>query len=205
MDESTSSLMALSERINVSMGNIETLNSKTNNIGTILDVIRSISEQTNLLALNAAIEAARAGDAGRGFAVVADEVRSLAHRTQNSTSDIHAMIAELQEDARAAVEVMSQSEAQCSVTAGTIERAGTSLQGMTQLVSDIDSIGLSVAAATEEQTAVVETLNVDLAHISELNDRCSEKLTLTMEACAELDRQASRLSTLVNGFKILKG
>ncbi len=77
----------------------------SNNIGSILDVIRGIAEQTNLLALNAQIEAARAGDAGRGFKVVADEVRALATRTQSSTEEIQCMIENVKESSKLMAEV----------------------------------------------------------------------------------------------------
>jgi methyl-accepting chemotaxis protein len=42
---------------------IQRLASQADDIGKVLDVIRSVSEQTNLLALNAAIEAAVGADA----------------------------------------------------------------------------------------------------------------------------------------------
>ncbi|MEM8266418.1 methyl-accepting chemotaxis protein, partial [Morganella morganii] len=99
----------LSEKISASCANIEALNSRTVNIGQILEVIKGISEQTNLLALNAAIEAARAGEAGRGFAVVADEVRNLAQRTQQSTAEIEGLIQRLQQGAGEAAERLENS------------------------------------------------------------------------------------------------
>lgn len=193
---------SLSETIQSSCSAIESLNGRTADIGQILAVIRGISEQTNLLALNAAIEAARAGEAGRGFAVVADEVRGLAHRAQKSTEEIENMIKELQLEASAAATMMIKSQQGSSDSVEAVNRAGSHFSSVTSRISDIDGMNQSVAAATEEQTAVVEALNVDISHISELNRTAVRNLQATLDACSALDQQTDRLIKLVGGFKI---
>lgn len=191
----------LSKKIRMSCNNIEALNGKTENIGRILEVIKGISEQTNLLALNAAIEAARAGEAGRGFAVVADEVRSLAYRTQRSAQEIHAMIDELQLGAREAVLTMNESERYSKDGVIIANQAGERLGSVTQRIGEIDGINQSVATATEEQTSVIDSLNVDITEIKTLNQEGVENLQAILQACDDLERQAKRLKQLVDGFR----
>ncbi len=192
----------LSAMISASSSNIEALNSKTVNIGQILEVITSISQQTNLLALNAAIEAARAGEAGRGFAVVADEVRNLAHRTQESAQQVQTMIEELQIGARDSVSTMSESQRHSLDSVDIANLAGERLNSVTQRIGEIDGMNQSVATATEEQTSVVESINMDITEINTLNQEGVENLQSTLRACGDLERQASRLKQLVGSFRI---
>ncbi len=192
----------LSTMISASSSNIEALNSKTVNIGQILEVITSISQQTNLLALNAAIEAARAGEAGRGFAVVADEVRNLAHRTQESAQQVQTMIEELQVGARDSVTTMSESQRHSHDSVEIANLAGERLNSVTQRIGEIDGMNQSVATATEEQTSVVESINMDITEINTLKQEGVENLQSTLRACTDLEQQAARLKQLVGSFRI---
>jgi methyl-accepting chemotaxis protein len=187
VEEAISAMTALSQRISESCAQIETLNASTDEIGKILDVIKGISQQTNLLALNAAIEAARAGEAGRGFAVVADEVRNLAHRTQESAEEIHRM---------------NTSQVSSEQTVQVANQAGARLASVTQRIGEIDGMNQSVATATEEQTAVVESLNLDITQINALNQQGVENLNDTLRHCDQLAQQAGRLKQLVGSFRI---
>jgi methyl-accepting chemotaxis protein len=190
VERNIKAMTQLSTMISASSTNIEALNSKTVNIGQILEVITSISQQTNLLALNA------------GFAVVADEVRNLAHRTQESAQQVQKMIEELQVGARDSVSTMSESQRHSQDSLEIANLAGERLNSVTQRIGEIDGMNQSVATATEEQTSVVESINMDITEINTLNQEGVENLQSTLRACSDLERQAARLKQMVGSFRI---
>ncbi len=190
----------LAQEVEQSAEVIHNVESESDNVGKVLDVIRSIAEQTNLLALNAAIEAARAGDMGRGFAVVADEVRVLANKTEQSTVEIQDMIARLQQGAHDAVEVMTRSRENAQSAVSQAELAGESLNTITSAVDHIDTMNNQIASAAEEQSAVADEINRNIVNISEIAQRTSEGAKTSADTSSGLAHSSSKLNELVAQF-----
>jgi methyl-accepting chemotaxis protein len=164
-------------------------------ISTVINVITTIAQQTNLLALNATIEAARAGEAGKGFAVVASEVKDLAQETARATEDIASRIETIQSDTLAAVTAIGEIE---------------------QVISRINEIQTTIAAAVEEQTATTNEMSRNISDVlvasqdiagsingvAQEAEQTSAGASQTEEAAERLARTAADLQSVIGRFHL---
>ena len=168
---------------------MQQLEEETQQVGSVLTVIRSIAEQTNLLALNAAIEAARAGEQGRGFAVVADEVRNLAQKTAASTAEIQQIIQRLQNSANGVLNVMTANGDKAQHSIERSVEATRMLESIAVAVGEIDELNAGIAQLTQEQIGLSSSIQQDTqvlqqdaqatAHGAEATARLGEQLVST--------------------------
>jgi len=187
--ESITATTQLAQHIEDATNSIDRLDASSNEIGAVMEVIKSIAEQTNLLALNAAIEAARAGEAGRGFAVVADEVRALASRTQKSALEIDHMVQNLQNMATEAVDTMNNSKSLANTNVHQARLTGESIESIVNHIGVINDMNIQIASAAEEQSAVIEQLSDNVFRINEVSletTQASGSIATTSDNLAKL-------------------
>ena len=192
----------LAVEVNRSTEAMGQLQQESQKIGSVMDVIKSVAEQTNLLALNAAIEAARAGEAGRGFAVVADEVRGLAQRTQKSTEEIEVLVAGLQSGTQQVANVMHGSRSLTDSSVELTRKAGASLENITRVVSNIQSMNQQIAAAAEQQSAVAEEISRSILNVRDVSEQTAAASQETAASSVELARLGNQLQMMVSHFRV---
>jgi methyl-accepting chemotaxis protein len=181
---------------------IKALVDQSDKVGTIVQTIEDIAGQTNLLALNAAIEAARAGDAGKGFAVVADEVRALASRTASSTQQITKMVSQIQNDASAANESITESLDNMNKLAENAGRVSGELGTISSKVKDVSDQITQIATATEEQTTATSEVSSNMQQITDSAKGLNSIVEESMNSLDSTDKVLSDMLKAISHFKV---
>ncbi len=202
VERSSNQVDALSEDMDFALTRSTELQKSSDNIASVLEVIRSIAEQTNLLALNAAIEAARAGEQGRGFAVVADEVRTLATRTQESTNDIQKMVEEFAASVEQSLHAIERGKTNADQVVAIIAEASQVFNDLYASSQKVNEMSNQTAHATKEQTNVAEEVSGNLSHLSEQTAESEALSQQTENAAKTMQALVDELHHLIVRFKV---
>ncbi|MFZ2854810.1 MAG: methyl-accepting chemotaxis protein [Rhodocyclaceae bacterium] len=194
-------MSAIAEMVNGSALIIRELGKQSEQISSIVNVIREIADQTNLLALNAAIEAARAGEAGRGFAVVADEVRKLAERTGKATKEIGGMIAAVQHGTSDAVASMEAGVARVGQGVLLARQAGDSIGQISAGASQVVVVIGDISTALKEQREASGEIAVNVERIAEMAEKNHATVAEATLTAQKLERLAGTLQGEIGRFR----
>ncbi|MBI4741958.1 MAG: methyl-accepting chemotaxis protein [Betaproteobacteria bacterium] len=198
----TSEMEQIAETVRQTSLSIEELGQRSNQISSVVQVIKDVADQTNLLALNAAIEAARAGEQGRGFAVVADEVRKLAERTTKATGEITQMIADMQSSAHAAVATMGNAVGQVGGGVAKAQQAGSAINQIRDGAGQVVRVVNDISAALVEQSAASNDIATHVEKVAQMSEENSSAASQSASAAKHLEELADTMRASVSRFRI---
>lgn len=188
---------AIRRQVDLVVGHMLDLGRKSQQIGSILEIINELAEQTNILAINATIESAGAGEHGKRFAVVADEIRKLADRVGGSSKEIRTLIDEIRSAANTTV--MATEDGAKAVEAGTRQFTEVTelFRQIAAMVETTTDASREIELGTKQQVSAVEQVNTALSGVAQAAKDAETTTRQTMETAAQLAELSHQLSALV--------
>ncbi len=202
IDRTANEMLQMAETVKQTSQSMETLSKRTDEIGSIVGVIKEIADQTNLLALNAAIEAARAGEQGRGFAVVADEVRKLAERTTTSTKEVADVISAIQQETRNAVDDMHRIVGEVTANADSARQAGEQIIQIREGASKVLDASSEIEDALKEQSIASSQIAKQVEVIASMSEENASAMMEARASSEEMKKLSSEMHDMVDRFAV---
>jgi CHASE3 domain sensor protein/ABC-type transporter Mla subunit MlaD len=197
VDTTHESIASIRRQVDQIVNHMLELGKKSQEIGSVLDIVSELAEQTNILAINATIEAAGAGESGKRFAVVADEIRKLADRVGGSAKEIRGLI----EDVRGAVNttVMATETGSKSVDAGSrlFGDVASAFNQISDLVSTTTEAAREIELSTKQQTSAVEQVNIAIANVAQASKETEASSGQTLQTSTQLTVLSKDLLRLI--------
>lgn len=197
VDQAAEAIASIRRQVDRIVEHMVDLGRKSQQIGSVLEIIGELAEQTNILAINATIESAGAGEAGRRFGVVADEIRNLADRVGASAKEIRPLIEDIRSTANAAV--MATEDGSKAVDAGgrRFAEVATTFTGIAEAVSTTSEAAREIELSTKQQSTAVEQVNQAVASVAVAAKQMESSTGQTFQASSQLAGLAKDLSRLV--------
>jgi methyl-accepting chemotaxis protein len=197
MQRAGESITAIRRQVDLIVSHMLELGKKSQQIGSVLEIVSELAEQTNILAINASIEAAGAGETGKRFGVVADEIRKLADRVATSTKEIRVLI----EDVRGAVNttVMATETGSKAVDSGNrhFGDVSASFKEVADLISTTTDAAREIELSTKQQATAVEQVNVAIANTAQATKDSEASTGQTLQTASQLASLSKELLRLV--------
>jgi methyl-accepting chemotaxis protein len=195
------SISGIRQQVDLVVNHMLELGKKSQQIGSVLEIVSELAEQTNILAVNATIEAAGAGDAGKRFAIVADEIRKLADRVAGSAKEIRGLI----DDVRGAVNttVMATEGGSKAVDSGTRQfgEVSTSFKEIATLLSTTEAAAREIELSTKQQASAVEQVNVAIANVAQTTRETEASSSQTLQTASQLTGLSRDLVRLIRSHE----
>lgn len=197
VEKANGMITGIRRQVDIIVSHMLDLGKKSQQIGSVLDIVSELAEQTNILAINATIEAAGAGESGKRFTVVADEIRKLADRVASSAKEIRVLIDDMRTAANTTVMATESGSKAVDLGSQQFDEVASSFKNISGLVSTSTEAAREIELSTKQQTTAVEQVNVAISNVAQATKEAESSSKQVLTTASELAKLSMGLARLI--------